>query len=128
MVDAPERIWLSATGPDNEHEVWFDPDEGGTEYVRADLYEALELRFDLELDAYAKDSDLTALRNKLERLETENYRISELESLLAANQMVFLSLVLPQGTISKSNNIVSIEFETSEEAEQAYNIIEKLSS
>ncbi|QJD54364.1 hypothetical protein [Aminobacter phage Erebus] len=36
-VDAPDRIWLSAADSDNEHNVWFDPDEGGTEYVRADL-------------------------------------------------------------------------------------------
>lgn len=34
---APERLWLSASDYDNEHNVWFDPDEGGTEYVRADL-------------------------------------------------------------------------------------------
>lgn len=34
---APERLWLSAADADNEHEVWFDPDEGGTPYLRADL-------------------------------------------------------------------------------------------
>lgn len=36
-VDAPERIWLSAADSDSEREVWTDADEGGTEYVRADL-------------------------------------------------------------------------------------------
>ena len=34
---APDRIWLSAGDADGEHQVWFDPDEGGTMYVRADL-------------------------------------------------------------------------------------------
>lgn len=38
--DAPERLWLSAADTDNEHDVWFDADEGGTEYVRADLASA----------------------------------------------------------------------------------------
>lgn len=33
----PDRLWLSAADTDNEHEVWFDPDEGGTPYIRADL-------------------------------------------------------------------------------------------
>lgn len=37
MVDTPERIWMSAPDIDNEHDVWFDPSEGGTEYLRADL-------------------------------------------------------------------------------------------
>lgn len=37
VSDFPERIWMSAPDIDNEHDVWFDPDEGGTEYVRADL-------------------------------------------------------------------------------------------
>ncbi len=36
MVDAPERIWLSAADSDNECEVWTDASEGGTEYIRAD--------------------------------------------------------------------------------------------
>lgn len=36
-VDAPERIWLSAANDDNEREVWTDPCEGGTDYVRADI-------------------------------------------------------------------------------------------
>lgn len=35
----PARLWLSAPDEDHEHQVWFDPDEGGTEYVRADLIE-----------------------------------------------------------------------------------------
>lgn len=33
----PHRAWIGAADADNEHEVWFDPDEGGTPYVRADL-------------------------------------------------------------------------------------------
>jgi hypothetical protein len=36
-MSAPERIWLSCIDAENEAAVWFDPDEGGTEYVRADL-------------------------------------------------------------------------------------------
>lgn len=36
-ANAPERLWLSAPDSDNEHDVWFDAGEGGTEYVRADL-------------------------------------------------------------------------------------------
>lgn len=35
--DAPKRIWLGAANDDNEREFWVDHDEGGTEYVRADL-------------------------------------------------------------------------------------------
>ena len=35
MSEAPERIWVSAPCPDNECQVWTDPDEGGTEYVLA---------------------------------------------------------------------------------------------
>ncbi len=42
MVDDHERIWLSAANDDNEHEVWFDPDEGGTEYIRADKFKELQ--------------------------------------------------------------------------------------
>lgn len=34
---APGRLWLSAADEDGEREIWFDPDEGGTEYIRADL-------------------------------------------------------------------------------------------
>lgn len=34
---APDRLWLGAADADGEHSVWFDPDEGGTLYVRADL-------------------------------------------------------------------------------------------
>lgn len=36
-LEVPERLWLSAPDIDNEHDVWFDASEGGTEYVRADL-------------------------------------------------------------------------------------------
>lgn len=35
--DEPKLLWLSAADADSEHEVWFDPDEGGTPYLRADL-------------------------------------------------------------------------------------------
>ena len=35
--NAPERLWLASPTEDGEHQVWFDPDEGGTEYIRADL-------------------------------------------------------------------------------------------
>lgn len=34
----PDRLWLSAGNSDGEHQVWFDPDEGGTMYIRADLF------------------------------------------------------------------------------------------
>ncbi|MBM7046086.1 hypothetical protein [Rhizobium lusitanum] len=34
---APERLWLGAANEDGEHYVWFDPDEGGTLYLRANL-------------------------------------------------------------------------------------------
>ncbi len=37
MSDTPEKLWLSAPDADGEHEVWLDPDEGGTQYIRADL-------------------------------------------------------------------------------------------
>ena len=37
MTDAPKRIWLSAVDEEGEVSVWFDPDEGGTEYLRADI-------------------------------------------------------------------------------------------
>lgn len=33
----PERLWLSSETSDGHREIWFDPDEGGTEYVRAEL-------------------------------------------------------------------------------------------
>lgn len=33
----PERIFLGFADADNEHQVWTDEGEGGTEYVRADL-------------------------------------------------------------------------------------------
>ena len=32
-----ERIWLSEPDECNYHEVWFDSDYGGTEYIRTDL-------------------------------------------------------------------------------------------
>lgn len=35
--NAPKRLWLSTGDADGEHQVWFDQDEGGTMYVRADL-------------------------------------------------------------------------------------------
>lgn len=35
--DEPERLWLSSESSDGHREVWFEPDEGGTTYVRADL-------------------------------------------------------------------------------------------
>lgn len=38
--DEPERLWLSSETSDGHREVWFDPDEGGTLYVRADLVES----------------------------------------------------------------------------------------
>ncbi|NTG07185.1 hypothetical protein [Rhizobium rhizogenes] len=34
---APERLWLGAANEDGEHYVWFDPDDGGTLYLRANL-------------------------------------------------------------------------------------------
>jgi len=38
MTDnAPKKLWLSAPDADGIHQVWFDPDEGGTAYIRADL-------------------------------------------------------------------------------------------
>ena len=36
-MSAPERIWMSNPDEEGEVAVWFDPDEGGNEYVRADL-------------------------------------------------------------------------------------------
>jgi len=41
-LKAPERIWVSAPDSDNEVQCWCDPDEGGTEYIRADRIAALE--------------------------------------------------------------------------------------
>lgn len=35
--NTPERLWIGAADDDGEHEVWFDPDEGGTAYIRADV-------------------------------------------------------------------------------------------
>lgn len=32
-----ERVWLGCANEDGEHASWFDPDEGGTPYIRADL-------------------------------------------------------------------------------------------
>jgi len=32
-----ERVWLSCANEDGEHASWFDPGEGGTPYIRADL-------------------------------------------------------------------------------------------
>lgn len=37
LTSEPERLWLGAADEDNEREVWFDPDEGGAPYLRADL-------------------------------------------------------------------------------------------
>ena len=37
MSGTPEKLWLSAPDADGEHEIWFDPEEGGTPYLRADL-------------------------------------------------------------------------------------------
>ena len=36
-MSAPDRIWLSEPDECNYHEVWFDSDYGGTEYIRTDL-------------------------------------------------------------------------------------------
>ena len=36
----PMHVWLSAVDEENECQVWFDPDEGGTKYIRADVSEA----------------------------------------------------------------------------------------
>lgn len=36
-ADAPDRLWLSSADEEGEHAVWFEPDEGGAQYIRADL-------------------------------------------------------------------------------------------
>lgn len=36
-MTVPEKVWLGCADADNEHQVWADPNEGGTEYTRADL-------------------------------------------------------------------------------------------
>ncbi len=33
----PERVFLGCANDDNEHAVWTESDEGGTEYIRADI-------------------------------------------------------------------------------------------
>lgn len=33
----PKRVFLGCADDDNEHAAWTEPDEGGTEYIRADL-------------------------------------------------------------------------------------------
>lgn len=35
LMGAPERLWLGAADADGDHAVWFEPNEGGTEYVLA---------------------------------------------------------------------------------------------
>lgn len=78
MVDAPENIWLS--GPNNEHErgVWFDPDEGGTKYVHADLYDQVKQTLairDKESDFLKRRGDKAIAR--AEALEAENAKLKE---------------------------------------------------
>ena len=36
-MSAPYRIWMSNPDDEGEVAVWFDPDEGGNEYIRADI-------------------------------------------------------------------------------------------
>lgn len=32
-MTAPERIWMTTPDSEGEAEVWFDPDDGGNEYI-----------------------------------------------------------------------------------------------
>ncbi len=64
--NAPKRLWLSAGDTDGEHQVWFDPDEGGTMYVRADLMltpaalaDALECFWNAALSAECQEQTTT---------------------------------------------------------------------
>lgn len=57
-----ERVWLSCANEDGEHASWFDPGEGGTPYIRADLV----------------STTLEALQREKERLQTEIDRKSSM--------------------------------------------------
>jgi hypothetical protein len=41
-MTAPDRIWMSNPDDEGEVSVWFDPDEGGNEYVSVERVKALE--------------------------------------------------------------------------------------
>jgi hypothetical protein len=41
-MKAPDRIWMSNPDDEGEVGVWFDPDEGGNEYVSVERVKALE--------------------------------------------------------------------------------------
>lgn len=69
MTDAPKRIWMSAIDEEGEAVVWFDPDEGGTAYVHADLLEAVESARDCMGNLWAKAmAENERLREALERI------------------------------------------------------------
>lgn len=75
MSDRPEKLYLSAPDADHERHVWFDPNEGGTEYVRADLYATLEAEVSrltaLLDDAKEERGDLVGAINRLPRVVVE---------------------------------------------------------
>ncbi|TMU84714.1 hypothetical protein FGI60_25970, partial [Brucella haematophila] len=51
----PERVFLGCADTDNEHQVWTDEDEGGTEYVRADLAAPHLAAVRVNVDALAQE-------------------------------------------------------------------------
>ncbi|HTV69277.1 MAG TPA: hypothetical protein VMF90_12140 [Rhizobiaceae bacterium] len=64
-VEAKWAAWVAKTALRSQIErVEKERDEA------REAYRALETRFDLELDAYAKDSDMAALRERAEKAET----------------------------------------------------------
>ena len=91
VLEGVPRLWLGAENSDNECEVWFDPDEGGTEYVQTDAALAAIVRmgagdgwFDVfknvateaervaayeKTRAEASEAEAAALRERVARLE-----------------------------------------------------------
>lgn len=76
----PVRLWLAAQDVDGEHAVWFDPDEGGTAYIRIDLYE--RLRAELTWIASRADDRTSPATYRIDDIrEYANYALAETEAL-----------------------------------------------
>lgn len=55
--NSPERLWLGAANEDGEHATWFEPDEGGTAYIRVDVVASTLESLQRENEGLRQDRD-----------------------------------------------------------------------
>lgn len=75
-MTAPERIWMTSPDSEGEVEVWFDPDDGGHEYIlhtRAALAGSEIVR---EMVAEAVKAEREACAKLADEYAEENFRMA----------------------------------------------------